>query len=117
MDRVDRLEQGKGERALTDAVFILLHDPGIGDLVDQHKGQIVSRETPGGVAAHAAPRSIRHGRPDDQVDQRLQHLELIIQMKSEARYWSMVAKVVLNCWAYSRSRARSSCSRFMPPPG
>ena len=74
MDRVDRLEQGKRERALADAVLILLHDPGVGDLVDQHQGNVVSRKTLGGVAAHAAPRSIRNGRPDDQVDQRLEHL-------------------------------------------
>ena len=54
MDRVDRLEQGEGERALADAVFVFPHDPGVGDLVDQHEGNIVGGKAPGGVTAHAA---------------------------------------------------------------
>ena len=70
VDRMHGLKQGERQPPFPDAVFVFIHDPGVGEVIDQHQHDEIGREPLCGVIADAAACPIRDDRPDNEIDER-----------------------------------------------
>jgi hypothetical protein len=68
MDRVDGLEKNGGKRATANTVFVLVHDPGERELIDDHQDDVVGGKRFGRVATYLAATRRGDSRPHDEID-------------------------------------------------